>query len=233
MHEGHRKRLWEKLRSGDNLFEHELLEILLFNAYPRKNVNPVAHALLERFSSISEVINADVEELTQVEGVGENVALYLKCIGECMRLKNNCDSFAVIKNTGELKEFVSARMRGRADEVLEFYLMDKAGRVRRICTYTDNDPARVNIRPEEIVKMISIYRPHGVYMAHNHTDSPAVPSSADDDVTKKVQVICNLNNVRFYDHCIYAPDGIYSYFLTNRLDEIAEKYSVSNLFGKE
>ena len=49
MHEGHRQRLWEKLKQGDNLFEHELLEILLFNAYPRNNVNPVAHALLQRF----------------------------------------------------------------------------------------------------------------------------------------------------------------------------------------
>ena len=65
-----------------------------------------------------------------------------------------------------------------------------------------------------------------------HTDSPCFPSDADDDMTKKVQVICNLNNVRLYDHCIFAPDGIYSYFLTNRLDDIAREYSVSNLFGK-
>ena len=85
---------------------------------------------------------------------------------------------------------------------------------------------------EEIAKMISVCRPHGVYMAHNHTDSPCFPSDADDDMTKKVQVICNLNNVRLYDHCIFAPDGIYSYFLTNRLDDIAREYSVSNLFGK-
>ena len=52
MHEGHRRRLMEKLRRGDNLFEHELLEILLFNAYPRANVNPVAHALLQRFATL-------------------------------------------------------------------------------------------------------------------------------------------------------------------------------------
>ena len=105
MHEGHRRRLMEKLRRGDNLFEHELLEILLFNAYPRANVNPVAHALLQRFASINEVISADVDELMLVEGVGENAALYLKCVGECMRLKNNCDSFTVIRNAGEFMQF--------------------------------------------------------------------------------------------------------------------------------
>ena len=95
MHEGHRKRLLEKLKNGDSLFEHELLEILLFNAYPRKNVNPVAHALLKRFPCINEILNAEVEELTAVEGVGENVALYLKCIGECLRYKSDSEASGV------------------------------------------------------------------------------------------------------------------------------------------
>lgn len=233
MHEGHRQRLWEKLKQGDNLFEHELLEILLFNAYPRKNVNPVAHALLQRFSSINEVINADLDELMLVEGVGENVALYLKCIGECMRLKNNCSSFAVIKNNAEFRQFASARLAGRRTEALEFYLLDKGGDVKRICTFTDGDPESVVVRPDEVVKLISVYRPHGVYMAHNHVDCPCSPSAADDDMTKKVQMICSLNNVRFYDHCIFAPDGYYSYFMTNRLDEIAREFSVSNLFKND
>ncbi len=230
MHEGHRQRLLEKLKNGDNLFEHEILEILLFNAYPRKNVNPVAHALLSRFAGINEVLNAEVDELMLVEGVGENVALYLKCIGECMRLKNSCESFAVINNTSELISFVTARFRGKPHEVLEFYFMDKSGRVRRICSFTDNDPDRVNVRPEEIVKLISVYRPHGVYMAHNHINCPCEPSAADDDMTKKVELICSLNNVRLYDHCIIGPDGVYSYFLSNRLDKISSEYSAANFF---
>ncbi len=233
MHEGHRKRLWEKLKNGDNLFEHELLEILLFNAYPRVNVNPIAHALLQRFASINEVINASVEELTLVEGVGENVALYLKCIGECMRLKNDCESFAVIKNNAQFIQFATSRLRGKLYEVLEFYFVDKSGMVRRVCTFTDNDPLRVDVRPEEVVKLISVYRPHGVYMAHNHIDCPSQPSSADDDMTKKVQLICSLNNVRLYDHCILGPDGMFSYFMSNRLDKIAYEYSAANFFKEK
>ena len=85
MHEGHRKRMYEKLKNDDGLYEHELLEILLFNAFQRKNTNPIAHALLDSFGSISGVLNASVEELCAVEGVGESVALYLKCIGECTK----------------------------------------------------------------------------------------------------------------------------------------------------
>lgn len=230
MHEGHRKRLLEKLKSGDNLFEHEILEILLFNAYPRKNVNPLAHALLERFASINEVLNADVGELMLVEGVGENVALYLKCIGECLKLKNDCESFAVLRNTAELKKFVTARFRGAPHEVLELYFMDKSSRVTRVCSFTQKDPKKVSVRPDELIKLISVYRPRGVYIAHNHIDCPCEPSEADDDMTKQIQLICSINNVRLYDHCIYAPDGIYSYFLSNRLDKIAADYSAENFF---
>ncbi len=233
MHEGHRKRLLEKLKNGDSLFEHELLEILLFNAYPRKNVNPVAHALLKRFPCINEILNAEVEELTAVEGVGENVALYLKCIGECLRYKSDSEGFASVKNTAELIAFVTARMRGFTHEVLELYFMDKSGVVRRICSFTERDPDRVRIRPEEIIKLISVVRPYGLYIAHNHVMSPCAPSEADDDITKKLQLICSLNNVRLYDHVIYTSGGVYSYFLEGRLDKIACDYSAANYFSRK
>ena len=82
MHEGHRQRMYDKLKNDDGLFDHELLEILLFNALPRKNTNPIAHELLDTFGSLAGVLAADTEKLKAVNGVGENVALYLKCIGE-------------------------------------------------------------------------------------------------------------------------------------------------------
>lgn len=233
MHEGHRKRLLEKLKNGDNLFEHELLEILLYNAYPRVNVNPIAHNLLQRFASISEVINASMEELMLVDGVGENVAMYLKCIGECMKFKNDCQSFAVIKNNADFTRFASMRLSGKAAEVLEFYLVDRSGRVCRVCSFTDKHPSRVSVQPEDLVKIISAYHPHAIYVAHNHVDCPCEPSPSDDDMTKKIQLICSMNNVRLIDHCICGPDGIFSYFMSNRLDKIAYEYSASYFFRQK
>lgn len=230
MHEGHRKRLIEKLKNKDNLYEHELLEILLYNAYPRKNVNPVAHALLKRFACIREVLSADVDELCTVDGVGENVAMYLHCIGKCLEAGHKCDSFAVIRNTAEFKSFITARFRGKTSEVLEFYLLDKNGRVKRIGSYTDNDSARVDVRPEEVLRLLSMYKPHGLYLAHNHVNCSSCPSAADDEFTKKVQLICSLNNIKLYDHCIYvSDDDIYSYFMSNRIDKILQDFTVDKL----
>lgn len=230
MHEGHRQRLWKKLEDGSNLYEHELLEMLLFNAVPRMDVNPLAHEILNRFPSIKEACSASVEELTSVKGVGKNVALYLKLVGTIFGQSNNCESFAVIKNTQEFIKFISMRFRNKGSEVLELYFLDKNGRVKRIITYTSNDTERVDVAPEELSKAISNSRPFGVFMAHNHVNYPAKPSIADDELTKQIQLICSINNARLYDHCIYSSDGeVFSYYLSDRLDKIKEEFSVNRI----
>jgi DNA repair protein RadC len=234
MHEGHRQRLWEKLEGNDNLYEHELLEILLYNAYPRIDTNPIAHALLNRFASIKEVINASIDELCLVEGVGKNVALYLKCIGRCVESSNNCDSFTIIKNTEDLKKLVSRRFKNKSNEFLEFYFMDKGGRVKRIYSYTSNDANRVEVKTDEVIKLISVYHPYGVFMAHNHINSVSQPSRADDEITKTIQLICSMNNVKLYDHCVYCTDNdIYSYYISGKINKIKTEFSVESVLKKQ
>jgi DNA repair protein RadC len=230
MHEGHRQRLLSKLESGDNLYEHEILEILLFNAYPRRDVNPIAHALLQRFAGIKEILTADVAELCTVEGVGENVALYLKCIGKCLDLSGNCDNFGTVKNTEQFKKLISMRFRGKSNEYLELYFLDKGGRVKRICSFTSDDANRVDIPPEDIAKLISVHKPYGIFVAHNHVNCSSEPSYSDDQFTKQVQLICSISNVKLYDHCIYSSDNdIYSYFISDRIDQIKQEYNISEL----
>ena len=71
----------QRLSRADGLQDHELLEILLFSAVPRKNTNPIAHELLSAFSTLEGVFRADMEELLSVKGVGKETAAYLKCVG--------------------------------------------------------------------------------------------------------------------------------------------------------
>lgn len=230
MHEGHRRRLYEKLKNGDNLFEHEILEMLLFNAYPRKNTNPVAHELLNRFPSIAEVLSASYEELITVPGVGEQVALYLMCVGQCIEKGNDARSFTVFESRGDIYNFVKVRMRGLLCEKLELYFLDKNGKLTRICRFTSGESDKVSVQPEEVIKLVSVSHPYGMIAAHNHTGGSSRPSVSDDDFTKQCQIICSMNNVRLYDHVIYASDeDIYSYFDSGKLDEIEREYSIHKL----
>jgi len=226
--------MYEKLKNGDNLYEHELLEILLFNAYPRRNTNPIAHALLKTFGSISGVLSAEVDELCTVEGVGESVALYLKCIGKCVLKgdKPKRPAVAVLKSYEDFQTFVKLRFRGKQEEVLELYCLEKNGQIKKIFTYSTNDGNQVEVDTDRVANVISTVKPYGLLIAHNHLSGSSAPSANDDNFTGAVQLMCSMNNVNLHDHCIYAGDNnVYSYFLSGRIDEIKRNYSYDKLVG--
>ena len=79
IHDGHRQRLKDRFREEglDHFQEHEVLELLLFYCIPRKDTNPIAHALIDRFGSLSQVLEAPPEELAKVPGMGESAAVFL------------------------------------------------------------------------------------------------------------------------------------------------------------
>lgn len=235
MHEGHRRRMYDKLKNDDGLHDHELLEILLFNALPRVNTNPIAHELLNTFGSLSGVLAADVDKLTAVKGVGENVALYLKCIGDCIKRVNVLEAnVAVLRNHADIKNFVAMRMRGKLAETVEFYCLQKNGRVKRVSTFTNDELHDVEVQSDKIVEILQVEKPSTLIAAHNHLSGDCAPSAQDERFTAELQLLCSINNVRLLDHLIYATDKkIYSYFLSGELEAIAKNFSFKTVVNEK
>ena len=87
VHEDHRQRLRDKFLANPNsLNKHEVLELLLFYAIPRKNVNPLAHHLLDKFGSVNAVFNAQSNELKSIEGIGDSTVAYITMLGKLLEL---------------------------------------------------------------------------------------------------------------------------------------------------
>ena len=83
IHDGHRRRLkTEFLIRPDAFPDHKVLELLLFYANPRADTNPLAHALIERFGSLTGVLDATPDELCKVPGIGEHASVLLKAVKE-------------------------------------------------------------------------------------------------------------------------------------------------------
>lgn len=233
MHEGHRKRMYSRLENGETLYDHEVLEILLYNAYPRVNTNEIACLLIERFGSLAQVFRAPVKELVTVRGVGENVADYLRCVGVCAQRADLMEGVANLHSFGDFKRFTALRMRGRHEEHLELYFMDKAGNLNRICNFTSRNRESVKVNVGELVKVISSAKPYAMFVAHNHLNGNSSPSSDDDLFTKQLQLLCSMNDVKLYDHCIYCSDNdIYSYYESGKIDEILREYTAQKILGK-
>lgn len=86
-HDGHRARMKARfVRCGlDNFDDHSVLELLLFYAVPRRDVNELAHALLDHFGTLDAVFEASFEDMMQVPGAGENVATLLTLVPQVSR----------------------------------------------------------------------------------------------------------------------------------------------------
>ena len=225
IHADHRQRLKDRfLKNPDSLSKHELVELLLFYAIPRKNVNPEAHRLMEEFGSLDKILRADPDELLAVEGIGPNAAAFIKVVGKIVE--------EVGKETGESMKFYSfetakdllSRFFAPYDyEVFCAFLLAQSGKVLKRVTFTDRDADCVTFTATELTKHIAAVKPHAVVIAHNHPDEVARPSVADDLSTEKMYVLLSLSGVKLYDHVIVGENGFYSYRASGRLDEIIEK----------
>jgi len=111
IHDGHRERMRNSFRkdglAGFNAIS--ALELLLSYAIPRRDTNPVAHALLERFGSLQEVFDASEEELCEVEGVGTSAAVLIRLIPQIMRKSavDRASEKRYIMNTRDARDFLA------------------------------------------------------------------------------------------------------------------------------
>lgn len=232
MHEGHRKRMLQRLRTADALQDHELLEILLFYAIPRKNTNPIAHELLSSFGSLSGVLNASPDELKGVFGIGDETAAFLRCVGLLYERAHTVrEEQPKLFSVRDFSDFLCSRYRTLAEETIEVFCLDGQQRVKCSKRFGVSEPDRASLAPEQLARVLSSVQPRGLVLAHNHPFAPAIPSAADDRFTAQVQLICSLHGVTLYDHIIIGTDGAYSYYLVGRMESIRRDFDVATLLG--
>lgn len=200
------------------LYEHELLEALLFNACPRKDLNAVAHALINRFGSVNGVMSATERQLSEVDGVGENMAQYLVTLSSALSRSSGANCFAHVKNTSQFLEYV--RTRPLPEDIncrIEVCFVDKDGRMRRKYSFDEKEKDFVALSSNEVLKALTVSRPYGVFAIEERRSSGCDPCGAGDEAVKAISEACSLCGVRFYDYCILSEGGeTFSYFLNDR-----------------
>ena len=116
LHTGHRERVRSRLEKEgiDGFAEHEVLELALMQIIKRGDVNPVGHRLLDRFGSLSAVMDADIEELCEVSGIGEQTAFFLHLLPQLFRryALDKCNVGDTYDNVGKISEYLHALYTG-------------------------------------------------------------------------------------------------------------------------
>lgn len=232
-HEGHRSRLIEKIDS-DALTEHEWLEALLFNAQPRKDTNALAHELLLSFGCIENIFSASMKQLTSVNGVGKNIASYLKCVGEFYE-KYHCNESSVfpkLYNATEFKSYAVKEYANRNVEVFDLYFMGERANFISRKRFEGLNEHEVSVPASKIGEALILNKPYGLILAHNHPHSSCEPSEADNETTKVIQLLCNTFGVLLCDHYIVGgKKDVYSYYAAGKMTYINRNYSLEAILS--
>ncbi len=227
-HAGHRKRMLSRLAEG-TLCDHEYLEMLLFYAIPRRNTNDIAHRLLARFGDLNGVLNASLNALQEIDGIGENAASLLMLLGTiCAQYRPYSIATGVwplVYNRESFLAFVKARYTQLklSFECVDVYLIDDNGRFYGCRRFGGQHADKVFLSADALGELLSRESPSALVLVHNHPSSVPKPSKKDDDTTRCVLTLCNIYKVLLLDHVIYADAGLYSYITSGRLKELSEK----------
>jgi len=210
MHDGHRERKREQfLRHGlDTFADHEVLELLLFYVIPRKDTNPVAHELMNRFGSLDAVFAAPVEELEKVPGVGRSAATLIKLIPQIYRRSriSSDECPAILNSTASIGAFFLDRFVGESNEVTYVACLDGKGKVITCRRLSEGGTGTAEISVRKVVETALRCNAAAVVLAHNHPSGIALPSREDLFATKQVADALNATGIALLDHIIVA-DG--------------------------
>lgn len=214
MHEGHRERMKQQLKTSgmDSLSDVQVLEVLLYYAIPRADTNPTAHRLLERFGSLSGVLEAPAEELQKVEGMGERAAglIRLFCQLERRHLMDRANGMKILNTTAKCGQYLTPRFHGEKEEVVYLLCLDaKCGVIDCVPVHRGGvNVADVSVR--KIVKTALDTGATSVVLAHNHPAGLALPSPEDIQTTQTVRAALDAVGIVLVDHVIVADDDFVS-----------------------
>ena len=209
LHYEHRQRLKNRfLKEGaGSLEEHVLLELLLFYGVPFKDTNETAHLLINKFSSLEGVFDADLEELTQVPGVGDHTATLLKLVHEIRNLpvkRTESSKHPICNSIDKLAATILPLYKNAKTELVHLTVLDSSMRIIKQELLFKGSVNSAAITNRSLAEMALTKRACTVVLSHNHPTGIAVPSFEDIATTKAAAELLESIDVPLLEHIIVA-----------------------------
>jgi DNA repair protein RadC len=207
----HRKRLRQRFldAGAPALADYELLELILFRAIPRRDVKPLAKALLAKFGSLAEAISAPKERLAEVKGLGDAAIAEIKIVqAAATRLaRGQVKERAVLSSWSSVLDYCRTVMAYREREEFRVLFLDKRNRLiadecQQVGT-VDHTP----VYPREVVKRALELSATALILVHNHPSGDPTPSRADVQMTQAIIDVAKPLGIAVHDHIVVGKDG--------------------------
>ena len=214
IHDGHRQRLKERfLRDGlDGFDELYVLELLLYYCIARKDTNPVAHALLDYFGSLTAVFEATPEELQKVPGVGKEVATFLSLVpqvGRYYQIKR-AEPGDILLTVNQCGQYLVPYFIGREHETVYLLCLDAKCKVLGCKMVGEGSVNSASIPIRRVVEIALNTNATTVILAHNHPSGLALPSDDDFQTTLRLARAMEAVEITLADHIVVADTDFVS-----------------------
>lgn len=214
---GHRQRLRERfVRAGINgLADYEVVELLLTLAIPRSDVKQPAKALIAKFGNLRGILDAPLEELEQVRGLGSVAPVALRIIRATatLYLQQSAEGQESLADPTRLSLFWRMRIGPLRDEVFEVGFLDSGLRLLRdgVERLEEGTIDRAAVYPRRVVEAALKRGAAALVLAHNHPNGDVHPSEQDKVLTRALVLAADTVHLRIVDHLIVSSDRVFSF----------------------
>ncbi len=214
VHDGHRQRVKERFKETglQGFSDINALEFLLFYAVPRRDTNELAHMLMERFGSLTAIMEADFDELLHIDGIGENTAMLLSLIPQISRryMERKTPPGKHISCGDDAAMYFVSKFAYESNEVAYIMFLDAKHNV--ICTreLSRGVVNAVELKVRTVVEACLKLRAVAVIVAHNHPNSDLRASDSDEHFTSKLREALFLVDIKMLDHIIVSGNDYVS-----------------------
>ena len=203
------------LRQGaQSLSDAELLAIFLRSGSQQHSAVELARLMIQHFGSISPILNANLEELSQFHGIGATKYAQLMAVKELgkryIRYQLSQDKLQ-IDSSELLLDFLRFEFLGECQEVFAVLCLD--AHLRKInfkkLFYGSINSCEISIN--QLLRYAISEHASALVIAHNHPFGKAIASPADVSLTEQIHHACSLLEIRLIDHCIISAEGYFSF----------------------
>lgn len=210
-HTGHRDRLRARfIESGpDSLQDYELLELVLFMAIPRRDVKPLAKALLTQFGSLPELMAASHNELTQIEGMSDNAAVSIKAITATSHrtMKRELSEKPMLNSWMRLMDYCFTTMAFEKKEHFRIFFLNKKNELLKDEIQNSGTVDHTPVYPREIMKRALELGATALILVHNHPSGDPKPSESDVTMTNQIIEAGKPFDILIHDHIVVSRNG--------------------------
>ena len=216
IHDGHRERMRERFEQfgGNGFTDHELLEMLLYYAYPRRDTNEKAHEILNEFGgSVTRLFNSDTESIINMCGISRNAAVLIGIIGELSRRMSieKWNKNVVLDKTHISGEYALSYLNNLSVEKLYIVCLNNSMSVIKCVEAAGGNVEAVYLDVRKIIEIAINAKATNIIVMHNHPSGNDRPSFHDITLTKKVQEAGRVLDITLLDHIVVCPNRYYSF----------------------